>query len=56
MLKFNKDTRDLLDLAVNQINRSNVKIQLRTEATPGLVYEVKPEVLIVAVGSAFLVL
>ena len=51
-----KDTiKDLLGWAERQVNKGNVKVQLNTEATLSLVQQAKPDVLIVAVGSEFVV-
>jgi len=50
--KFKRTLKELLIWAEKQVNKDNIKIQLNTEATPNLVKEVKPDVLIVAVGSA----
>lgn len=50
--KFKRTLKELLNWAEKQVSKGNVKIQLNTEATPGLVKEAKPDVLIVAVGSA----
>jgi len=50
--KFKRMLKELLIWTEKQVNKGNIKIQLNTEATPGLVKETKPDVLIVAVGSA----
>jgi 2,4-dienoyl-CoA reductase-like NADH-dependent reductase (Old Yellow Enzyme family) len=53
--KFKREMSQLLDWATNQISKSNVNIQLKTEVTPSLIQKLKPEVLIIAVGSDFTV-
>lgn len=52
--EFKQKTKQLLDWAISQVHKGGVKVQLKTEATPSLVQELKPEVLIVAVGSDFI--
>jgi len=49
--KFKRTLKELLTWAEKQISKGNIKIQLNTEATPHLVKEARPDVLIVAVGS-----
>ena len=51
--KFKEKTRALLDWAVAQVQKGGVKVELKTEATPALIKVLKPEALIVAVGSDF---
>ncbi len=53
--EFKEKTKQLLDWAINQVHKGGVKIQLKTEATPSLIKQAKPEVLIVAVGSDFII-
>lgn len=53
--KFKQKTKQLLSWATNQLGKSGIKIELNTEVTPQLVREIKPDVLIAAVGSDFLV-
>lgn len=53
--EFKGTVKDLLGWAERQVNKSDIKLQLNTEATPGLIKQVKPDVLIVAVGSEFIV-
>ena len=53
--KFKEKTRQLLDWAINQVQKGGVKIRLKTEATPSLIKQAKPEVLIIAVGSDFII-
>jgi len=48
-----KDTSQLLEWSVSQTQYNSITIQLHTEATPELIREFKPEVLVVAVGSEF---
>jgi 2,4-dienoyl-CoA reductase-like NADH-dependent reductase (Old Yellow Enzyme family)/thioredoxin reductase len=50
--KFKITVKELLSWAEKQINKSNIKVHLNTEATPNLVKKAKPDVLIVAVGSS----
>ncbi len=49
--EFKGTVKQLLDWAVSQTSKGNIKVHLNTEATPGLVRESKPDVLIVAIGS-----
>jgi 2-enoate reductase len=49
-----KDTSQLLEWSANQMQNNPISIQLHTEATPELILEFKPDVLVVAVGSEFL--
>jgi 2,4-dienoyl-CoA reductase-like NADH-dependent reductase (Old Yellow Enzyme family)/thioredoxin reductase len=49
--RFKSTVKELLSWAEKQINKSNIKVQLNTEATPNLVKETKPDVLIGAIGS-----
>jgi 2,4-dienoyl-CoA reductase-like NADH-dependent reductase (Old Yellow Enzyme family)/thioredoxin reductase len=51
--KFKRTVKELLSWAEKQVNKGNIKVRLNTEATPGLVKEAKPDVLIVAVGSIY---
>jgi len=53
--KFKEKTKQLLDWAINQARESGVKVRLGTEATASLIKQAKPEVLMVAIGSDFLV-
>lgn len=53
--RFKWEMRELLDWATNQVSKSNINIQLNTEVTPSLIHKLKPEVLIIAVGSDFTV-
>jgi len=53
--KFKDDTKELLNWLLKQVDKAGVKVELKTEATPDLVKERKPDVLIVAVGSEFVV-
>lgn len=52
--KFKEKTRQLLAWAINQVQKGGVNIQLSTEATPSLVKQLQPDVLLVAVGSDFI--
>jgi thioredoxin reductase len=52
--EFKERVKQLLDWAVSQVQKGEVKVQLKTEATPSLIKQANPEVLIVAVGSDFL--
>ncbi len=51
--KFKGTLKELLVWAQKQIDKSSIKIQLNTEATPSLVKRAKPDVLIIAVGSGY---
>ncbi|MFC1915396.1 FAD-dependent oxidoreductase [Chloroflexota bacterium] len=51
--KFKGTVRELLNWVTRQVSKGNIKMQLKTEATPSLVKQTKPDVLIVAVGSGF---
>ncbi|MBA7620274.1 NADH oxidase [subsurface metagenome] len=53
--EFKEPVKNLLRWAERQVNKGNIKVQLNTEATPSLVKQVNPDVLIVAVGSEFVV-
>jgi len=53
--KFKEKTRQLLDWAINQAHEGGVKVRLGTEATASLIGQARPEVLLVAVGSDFLI-
>jgi len=53
--EFKETLKDLLGWAERQVNKSGIKVQLNTEATPSLIKQAKPDVLIVAVGSGFIV-
>lgn len=52
---FKEKTRQLLVWAIGQVEKSEASIQLKTEATPSLIKQAKPDVLIVAIGSDFLI-
>lgn len=49
--KFKSTVKELLIWAERQVSKGNIKVQLNTEATPSLVKEANPDVLIVAAGS-----
>lgn len=49
--KFKRTLKELLIWSEKQISKGNIKIQLNTEATPRMVKDARPEVLMVAVGS-----
>lgn len=53
--RFKEKTKQLLEWATNQVRKNGVKVQLKTEVTPSLVEKLKPGVLIIAVGSDFIV-
>jgi len=53
--RFKEKTKQLLDWAATQVYKGGVKVQLKTEVTPSLVQKLKPEVLIIAVGSDFII-
>lgn len=52
--EFKSDSRDVLNWEIRQIEKSPVKVMLETEATPERIRSVKPDVLIVAVGSEYI--
>lgn len=52
--RFKQDTKRLLNWIINQVNKGSVKVQLNNEVTPSLIQDLKPEVLIIAVGSDFI--
>lgn len=52
---FKKPVQALLRWAEGQIRKSNVEVRLNTEATPSLVKEVRPDVLVLSVGSDYAV-
>ena len=49
--KFKSTVKELLIWAERQVNKGNIKVQLNTKATPSLIKEANPDVLIVAAGS-----
>lgn len=49
--RFKGAVKELLNWAERQVNKGDIKVQLNTEATPSIIKEAKPEVLIVAIGS-----
>jgi 2,4-dienoyl-CoA reductase-like NADH-dependent reductase (Old Yellow Enzyme family)/thioredoxin reductase len=53
--EFKQDLRPLLKWLKTQIGKEGVKVQLNCEATPELVKKENPDVLIIAVGSDYLV-
>jgi len=53
--RFKAETKQLLDWAIRQVHKSGVEVELQTEATPDLLGRLRPDVLIVAVGSDFAV-
>jgi len=50
---FKKTVKDLLEWAEWQIKKSAVKVRLNTKATPEMVNQENPDVLIIAVGSEY---
>jgi len=50
---FKNDIKQLLSWSINQIYKGDIEIKLNTEATPELVAKLKPDVLVVAVGSDY---
>ncbi|MEM4581837.1 MAG: FAD-dependent oxidoreductase, partial [Candidatus Korarchaeum sp.] len=52
---FKDDLKQLLNWLVKQVEKAGVKVQLKTEATKDLVGKLKPDVLIIAVGSEFII-
>lgn len=53
--EFKEKTKQLLDWAKTQVSKGGIKVQFKTEVTPGLVQKLKPEVVIIAVGSDFII-
>ncbi|MCS7103629.1 MAG: NAD(P)/FAD-dependent oxidoreductase, partial [Candidatus Korarchaeum sp.] len=51
---FKDDLKQLLNWLVKQVEKAGVKVELKTEATKDLVSKLKPDVLIIAVGSDFI--
>lgn len=51
--QFKSDLRKLLSWLIKQVEKSGVMIKLNTEATPKLVKDLNPDVVIIAVGSEF---
>ncbi|MGB9959397.1 MAG: FAD-dependent oxidoreductase [Candidatus Bathyarchaeales archaeon] len=52
--KFKDDLKQLLAWEIKQIEKAKVEVRLKTEATPKLVKDLKPDALIIAVGSDFI--
>ena len=53
--QFKRPIKDQVEYLENQIKKLGVKIELGKEATPGLVKELKPEVVILATGASPLI-
>ena len=53
--QFKQKTKALLAWANRQLDKERVSIELGTEVTPDLVREIKPDVIILAVGSDYLI-
>jgi 2-enoate reductase len=53
--KFKKETKQLLDWAIDQTQKVGVRTLLKTEVTADLVKRTRPEALIVAVGSDWVI-
>jgi len=53
--EFKEKTRQLLDWSIGQVRKAGIKIKLSTEATPRLIKELKPEVLVIATGSEYII-
>ncbi|WP_213951068.1 FAD-dependent oxidoreductase [Tepidanaerobacter syntrophicus] len=51
MEHYKQDIKTFLDYLKAQISRSNVKVQLKTEATPEMIKEIMPNALILAIGA-----
>lgn len=51
---FKQDLKSLLKWLKIQLDKAGVKVRLNTEATPDLVKKERPDVLIIAVGSAYM--
>jgi 2,4-dienoyl-CoA reductase-like NADH-dependent reductase (Old Yellow Enzyme family)/NADPH-dependent 2,4-dienoyl-CoA reductase/sulfur reductase-like enzyme len=51
--EFKGGLKRLVNWSINQVSKGGIKIQLGTEVTPELVQKLKPDVLIVAVGSDY---
>jgi 2,4-dienoyl-CoA reductase-like NADH-dependent reductase (Old Yellow Enzyme family)/thioredoxin reductase len=52
---FKSDIKILLNWLSMQVSKVGVEVKLKTEATPDIVKEIKPDVLIIAVGSDYIV-
>ncbi|MEM2945303.1 MAG: FAD-dependent oxidoreductase [Thermoproteota archaeon] len=52
--KFKEDIKRLINWLSTQVSKAGVKIELNKEATPEMVKELKPDVLIIAVGSDYI--
>lgn len=53
--KFKDKTRELLGWLIEQVEKTGVRVKLKTEATSSLIGELKPQVLIVAIGSDYII-
>jgi 2,4-dienoyl-CoA reductase-like NADH-dependent reductase (Old Yellow Enzyme family)/thioredoxin reductase len=54
--EFKEETKELLDWAVRQVKKAaSINVNLNTEATPSLIKELKPDVLMVAIGSDYII-
>jgi NADPH-dependent 2,4-dienoyl-CoA reductase/sulfur reductase-like enzyme len=50
---FKDGVKKLLHWAIRQVSKRDIKVRLNTEATPELVTQLKPDALIIAVGSDY---
>jgi 2,4-dienoyl-CoA reductase-like NADH-dependent reductase (Old Yellow Enzyme family)/thioredoxin reductase len=53
--EFKRELKQLVKWSIAQVSKGNIKIQLGTEATPELIKKLKPDVLLVAVGSDYII-
>lgn len=51
--EFKRDIRPLIQYLSTQVEKAGVKVELLKTATPGLVRQAKPDVVIIATGSTF---
>lgn len=49
---LNPDLEELRDYLIRMVRRSSARIELKTEATPELVREIKPDVIVLATGGS----
>ena len=52
---FKEKTKQLLDWSIDQVRKAGIEIKLNTEATPRLIKGLKPEVLVIAIGSEYII-
>jgi len=47
-----KDLRDFKDLLVREVNKHNIEVRLNMEITPAFINEMKPDAIVLALGSS----